>query len=127
MNLDTTYLIENKQILKVNCDSIYKSGEKMPRFTGGDVELIKYTTNKILPIINEANKVQKELITKIHSSLIISKEGKILSSTIITDLEKELKDKLEKALMKMPDWIPGEVNGKAECMKITIPMRVEWE
>lgn len=120
--------IKNKSISNVSCDSIFEYGEKMPNFKGGDIELLKYNTNKIIPIIDKANKKSEILISKLQYSLIISKQGKIISSEIITKIGKELKSELENELLKMPNWIAGEVNGKAECMKIKIPIScVKWE
>jgi hypothetical protein len=120
--------LKNKELSKVECDSIFEIGEKMPEYKGGEMALVNYNINRIIPIIEEANKKSGNMITKLHYSLTISKEGKVVTSEIETDIEENLKMKLEKELLQMPYWIPGEVNGKEQCMKIRIPIScMKWE
>jgi len=113
---------------KINCDSIFEFGEEMPKFIGGDSELLKYNMEKIAPIIGESNKRTGNLISKLNYSLTISKEGEILESEILSKVDEQLQDDLKNELNKMPNWIAGKVNGKNECMKIRIPIScIKWE
>ena len=114
--------------IKLNCDTIFEFGEEMPKFREGDSELLKYNMEKIAPIIGESNKKTGNLISKINYSILISKEGKVLESEILSDVDEELKSSLENELNKMPNWIAGKVNGKNECMKIKVPIScIKWE
>jgi len=112
----------------INCDSIFELGEQMPKFKGGDYELLEYTMKKIAPIIGRSNKRTGNLVSKLNYLLIISKEGKVLESEILSKVNKNLEDELKNELTNMPNWIPGKVNGQNECMKIRIPIScLKWE
>lgn len=120
--------LEKNQNLNTVCDSIFEFGEKMPKFKGGDAEFLNYNTKKIIPIVGELNKQNNNVISRLHYYLTISKDGKILDAEIITEIDEKFKGKLEKELLKMPKWIAGKVKGKAECMRIKIPIScIQWE
>ena len=113
---------------KIGCDSIFKFGEEMPKFIGGDSELLKYNMEKIAPIIGESNKRTGNLISKLNYSLTISKEGEVVESEILSKVDEELEKDLKNELNNMPNWIAGKVNGKHECVKIRVPIScIKWE
>jgi hypothetical protein len=113
---------------KVKCDTIFEFGEELPKFKGGGSELLKYNLDMIVPLVRESNKEAGKLITKLFYSLVISKEGEVVETEVLTEVEIELKNKLEKELRNMPNWIPGKVNGENVCMRIKIPIScIKWE
>ncbi len=89
----------------VNCDSIFETGEELPKFKGGDLGLLKYNMDVIAPIIQESNRKNGSFISRINYSLLISKEGSVLESEILSNVDEQLRVSLEKQLNKMPDWI----------------------
>lgn len=113
---------------KKTCDTIYESGNKMPEFKGGQMELLKYNREEIAPIIGAFNKRTGAQISKVYYSLIISKTGAVVGSEIRSDVDKQLKNDLQEAFKKMPLWTPGEVNGQNACMKINVPIScIKWD
>ncbi len=126
-------LVKEKNLIKgqtenTRCDTIFEFGELMPKFVGGDKELLMYTYEEIVPIIGASNKRTGNLISKVHFLLTISKQGKVIKSEVLTAINKQLKEQLESALYDMPDWIPGTVKGKKECMKVRVPINcMKWE
>lgn len=113
---------------KIYCDSIFELGEEMPTFVEGDLALLKYTMDKITPIIGESNKKTGNMISKLYFSLIISKNGEVLEADILSKVGKQLEKDLEEELCNMPNWIPGKVNGSHECMRVRVPIScIKWE
>lgn len=112
----------------VGCDSIFIFGEPMPKFEGGETDLMKYHAEKIIPIIAASNEETGNLISKLIYSLVISKEGEIVEVNIVSQVDEKLKSKLETELNNMPDWIAGKVNNRKECIKVMVPIScIMWE
>jgi len=122
--------IQNKDTLGQErfCDTIFTIGEVMPKFRGGDSALLEYNMKKIAPLIKKSNTRTGNLLSKLIYSLTISKEGKILESEILSKVDKQLEITLKNELVKMPNWIPGKVNDRTECMEVRVPITcLKWE
>ena len=128
MNGNKYAKLKEENSFKIKCDTIFDFGEKMPKFKGGDTELLKYNMDRITPILAESKKEDGILISKLLYSVVISKDGEILDAEIISEIDNKIKAKLETEILKMPNWVAGEVNGQVECMKIKIPIScIKWE
>src|SRR5574343_156549 len=90
-------------------NAIYTRVDKMPEYPGGQVALVKYLSKNIkYPAIYKKNKING----RVFVSFVIDKDGKVTSAKIVKSLNEECDAEALRVISKMPDWIPGEKNGR---------------
>lgn len=116
---ESSYL-KTKTTLMTQKDSVYNSVEKMPEFPGGQQKLIAYLQKNITyPEQALADSIQGVIFVE----FTVTKKGKI------TDVKPKRKGNpilVQEALRvvsAMPDWNPGEENGKKVNVRCLIPIR----
>jgi protein TonB len=120
------YAQQEKIIDSVQGQVVLSVCEKMPEFKGGDEARIKYLTENIYyPTLKE----NEEWQSTVYLSCIIDTNGKIRDIVIIGKTNPDSYTPLEKECVKlvknMPDWIPGEQEGKKVPVKLNLPIRFE--
>lgn len=85
--------------------------DKMPEFPGGKEALKEYLTIK-----------NKQVEGKVFVQFTIDKTGKVSKPVIVRGLNTEMDKKAFNLIHEMPDWIPGENNGKTENVVLTYPV-----
>lgn len=107
-----------QSVPRLDKDSIYVAVEKMPQFPGGQQALFKYLSENFkLP----AGEWYGEC--RVVVRLIVEKDGaltniEIYESCGIEDFEKESL----RVLKAMPNWIPGEQEGKKVRVRYIVPI-----
>lgn len=103
-------------------DHIYKFAEKMPEFVGGVDSLMNYLHANI-----EYPKKEKKLgITgTLYVQMTIDKEGNVLNPKILRSIagSENFDQAVLSVINEMPNWIPGEHEGKAVSVYFNIPVR----
>lgn len=97
----------------------YTVVEKMPRFPGGDAELLKFLAQNIR-YPEEAEK--KQLSGRVICSFIVDKEGKIYDVKVIRSVHPLLDAEAIRVVSTMPRWTPGENHGKPVAVQYTVPI-----
>lgn len=97
-----------------------KAPDKMPEFPGG--------MQKLMTFIGENVKYPQEAIKNktegnVFVRFIISKTGKVTNPQIIRGVSKELDEEALRVVSMLPDFIPGEDNGKKVPVEFTIPIK----
>lgn len=131
-------------------DGVFEICEEMPRFPGGDVELMQFLARNVkYPVAAEEYGVQGRVLAQ----FIVEKDGSITHARAIkatnpatgqeivvvayrpdmTEQQKKnaegqnaglqaLKDEAVRVVKLMPKWTPGKQNGQAVRVKFTIPV-----
>ncbi len=95
-------------------------------YPGGMKSLVTYLNINVLGnIYLTEDEINRQRIA--YAKILISESGKVDSVSIIRGSNVSRLDTLFKnALQKMPDWKPGELNGKKTKQWFSIPLRIEF-
>lgn len=103
---------------------VYKSVKKMPVYKTGDAELMKY----IMENFKSPEALDKDPQDKVKASFVIDTFGKVRNECIAKSYLKGTLTPMEleflRILREMPDWNPGEQNGKKVPVRMTLPLRI---
>jgi hypothetical protein len=95
-------------------------------FPGGMKALVTYLNiNVINNIYLTEDEINRQRVA--YAKILISESGKVDSVSIIRGSHVSRLDTLFlNVLKKMPDWKPGELNGKKTKQWFSIPLRIEF-
>lgn len=108
-----------KDVMK---DSIYSVVEEMPKFPGGEAELIKFIQQNIQFAKTDDQGNSYETIT---IQFIIGPTGKAIKPQLLQPQSKEMEKQLIELVNKMPSWNPGKQNGKTVSVRYTLPVKAK--
>jgi TonB family protein len=98
---------------------VYKSVEQMPRFPGGEAEMMKYLSQNIqYPPSAAKNDVEGRVILQ----FVVEKDGQIGEVKIVRSVDPELDAEAVRVIKTMPNFIPGRQDGKPVAVWYTIPI-----
>nr|WP_294859703.1 TonB family protein [uncultured Fluviicola sp.] len=93
--------------------------DKLPEYPGGTEAMTNYLiTNLRYPETAVATKTTG----KVFVSFIVTKDGKVSKSAIRRGVSKELDNEALRVISAMPNWIPGEKNGKKVDAEMVLPV-----
>lgn len=96
--------------------------DKMPEFPGGQVALVKYLSKNIkYPSQSKKDKIKGKVVV----SFIINKLGKVTQAKIVKSLNDECDKEALRVISNMPDWIPGEKEGKKVDVLFSLPINFD--
>ena len=108
-------------------DELYEVVEKMPEFKGGMDGLFKFMSeNTVYP--KSASKSDES--GKVLVSFIIDEAGNVTEPAVVNAksiASVALRNAALETLGKMPAWTPGEQDGKAAKVLLTLPINFELE
>ncbi len=111
---------EVKQTLKSSSGrEVQSSAQEMPRFPGGEAELMKYVGMN-LKYPQEAMKAGKE--GRVVVKFVVSADGKVTDPQIVRSVDKQLDDEALRVISSLPDFIPGKIDGKPVSVWYTMPV-----
>jgi TonB family protein len=114
-----TGVIIHDTIEKVDDNSIYETVDQLPKFPGGDIELMNFLEKQIkYPSIESISNINGKVIC----GFIVDKDGSISDITIYRSLDPILDSIAVKAIKAMPKFIPGKQNGQAVRVRYTLPI-----
>lgn len=93
--------------------------DKMPEFKGGTEAMTHYmVTNVKYP-----EKAAKEKVTgTVMAAFVVTKTGKVTQVTIKKGVSPELDAEAKRVIEQMPDWVPGEKDGKKVDAEMILPV-----
>ena len=98
---------------------IETDAEKMPEFKGGQEALFKYMSDNI--VYPEAAKKGK-IEGTVYVSFLVEASGKISNCNVKRSVQADLDAEALRVVKSMPDWIPGEKEGKSVNMEMILPV-----
>ena len=100
-------------------EKVYTWLEEMPKFPGGDIELMKFfSQNLVYPEIAKRAGVEGKVIL----SFIVDKNGNITDVKIAKSIGAGCDEEAMRVLKTMPHWIPGKQNGNPVLTRINLPV-----
>lgn len=102
-------------------EKVYASADQMPQYPGGMATLMKYlAVNLKYPQEDRENGIQGKIVAR----FIITRQGKVTNVNMIRGGDAALAAHVYHLLYKMPDWIPGQKDGKTVNVYFTLPVLV---
>lgn len=109
----------SRQETELSQDPVYKEVDKKPEFKGGMDALIAYMTEEVIyPESAKKNNTQGTVFV----SFVVSKSGSIKNAQIEKGVETSLDEEALRVVKKMPNWVPGEKDGKKVDVEMTLPI-----
>jgi TonB family protein len=112
-------LVHTKGVAQVSGDVLNMS-EKMPSYVGGQEAMMQFLQDNIK---YPKDAKEEEVEGRVILQFIVTKEGKVVE---VTSIKKEIDNRLQqegiRVIQSMPDWIPGEQDGKKVNVKFTLPI-----
>ena len=98
---------------------IFTVVEEMPKFPGGDAELLKFISKSIrYPVIAQENGIQGRVIC----SFVVNRDGSIVDAQVLRGVDPSLDKEALRVINSMPKWSPGKQRGKPVRVKYTVPI-----
>ncbi|NJO92650.1 MAG: energy transducer TonB [Chloroflexia bacterium] len=98
-------------------DSVYLLIDKMPRFPGGETALKSFIANNLqYPV------TQSDYAGKVYVRFIIDEHGKVIKPQVIRGVDPLLDKEALRVVKTIPDWVPGEINGKKVKVWYVVPV-----
>ncbi|MGN0212059.1 MAG: energy transducer TonB [Muribaculaceae bacterium] len=111
-------IVEEKKPEPVK-EEVFRAVEQMPRFPGGEAELMKYLSSHInYPTMAMENNVQGRVVVQ----FVVTKTGKIGEVKVVRSVDRDLDKEAVRVCKTLPDFIPGKMNGQAVNVWYTLPV-----
>ena len=100
-------------------NKVYQSVEVMPEFPGGVMEMMKFLQMNIqYPPMAAANKIDGRVVVQ----FIVDKTGKVGDVKVVRSVNDELDAEAVRVVKSMPDFTPGQQDGKPVSVWYTLPI-----
>ena len=93
--------------------------DKMPEYVGGMEAMTKYMTSNIR---YPETAVKSKTTGKVVVSFVVTKDGKVTKAAVKRGVSKELDAEALRVISSMPNWIPGEKDGKKVDAEMLLPV-----
>jgi len=108
-----------QDVKQTDNSKVYTVVEKMPQFPGGDAALIKFISNNLkYPKTSFINNIQGKVILR----FVVSETGKVRDAEVVRSLDADCDKEAIRVMNSLPDFIPGEQNGKKVSVWYTLPI-----
>ena len=113
-----TWELKENTTAKSASEMVYKTVEKMPEFNGNLMQFM--ADNVKYPEQAKANNIEG----RVNVQFTVSSTGEIKDVKAVgkNPVDSSLKRAAVEAVSKMPDWIPGEKDGKKVAVQFTMPV-----
>jgi periplasmic protein TonB len=109
--------VEEKK--EVEDDKPYTAVEQMPKFPGGDSELLKFISDNLkYPAISQENGVQGKVMVR----FVVSKSGDVTDAKVVRSLDPYCDKEAIRVVRMLPRWIPGKQNGVNVPVYYVVPI-----
>lgn len=125
------YSLAQAQTCKVNCGVNHEGCLKYkevyeydyvtekPSFPGGETKFVRYI-NKTREYPKEA--YEKGIEGRVICSFVVNSDGSISNIQILRGVEKSLNNEAVRIISKMPDWVPGKIDGHNVPVRVIHPI-----
>lgn len=95
----------------------------MPNFPGGETALYRFLSDKLrYPILATQNQVEGKVFVR----FVIERDGLISNATVIKGIGYGCDEEALRVVNLMPQWLPGEVNGKKVRMYSSLAVNFKF-
>ena len=114
-------IVEEK---KPEPEQVFKSVEQMPKFPGGDAELMKYIQEHLrYPTMAAENNIQGRVVVQ----FVVTKNGSIGEVKVIRSRDQDLDKEAVRVVKSLPNFIPGRMNGQPVNVWYTLPINFKLQ
>lgn len=100
-------------------ENVFRAVDQMPEFPGGDQALLSYFSSHIT---YPESAVRDSIQGKMFVEFVVGADGKVRDVTILKGLTADCDAEIIRVIKNMPDWKPGEQDGKKVAVYYTIPV-----
>lgn len=119
-SIDSLKQVENN----TDKNRVYEQVEKMPQFPGGEKALLDYISrNMRYPTEASRYGIQGKIVVE----FIINELGKVSDVSVLHGIDPDIDYEGLRVISSLPDWLPGEENGKKVSVRYTIPLTFRLE
>ncbi|MCW3072097.1 MAG: hypothetical protein JWO44_1987 [Bacteroidetes bacterium] len=113
---DSTETLSNS-----NMEQVYSVVDEMPKFPGGEAEMLKYIQKNL-----KYPEIEKETAVggKIYVQFVVDKKGNIKNPKIFKGLTPEFDEEVLRVVRSMPKWSPGKIKGSPVDVLMNIPVEI---
>ena len=90
-----------------------------PEFPGGMAAMYEYLASTIQ---YPDGALKENVQGKVFVQFVVGSDGKVRDAEVRRGVRKDLDDEAVRAISTMPDWKPGQMNGKAVATRFTVPI-----
>lgn len=90
-----------------------------PKFPGGEKALNEFINKELR---YPQNALDNGLQGRVICTYVVNSKGKITNCKVIKSAHPDLDQEALRVIQKMPDWIPGQKDGKAVAVEYTLPI-----
>ncbi|MFB9865083.1 TonB family protein [Rufibacter immobilis] len=102
-------------------EEIYMIAEKMPQFPGGEQALIKFIANKFrIPAVAQRSEIEGTMV----GAFVVSASGEVIRVDVVQSLSPSLDQELKRVLSVLPNFTPGELEGKRVPVLYLVPFEI---
>ncbi|WP_207432707.1 M56 family metallopeptidase [Sabulibacter ruber] len=102
-------------------EKIYMIAEKMPQFPRGEQALIKFIANKFrIPAVAQRSEIEGTMI----GAFVVSASGEVIRVDVVQSLSPSLDQELKRVLSALPNFTPGELEGKRVPVLYLVPFEI---
>lgn len=103
-----------------NDKNVFTQVDVMPEYPGGMGELMGFIGSQV----NYPQElIEQNVQGTVYVKFVISKNGQVGQVKVIKGVHPQLDEEASNAVAQMPRWIPGENNGEAVAVSLTIPIK----
>ena len=101
-------------------DKIYEVCEQMPIYEGGNAALLKYLTDSVkYPELAKKHGVQGRVVI----GFIVEKDGSLTNVKVLRAVDRALDAEALRVMKAMPNWLPGQQDGRFVRVRYNVPLR----
>ncbi|WP_372645585.1 energy transducer TonB [Ancylomarina sp.] len=114
----------NEDIEENDEPEIFIIVEEMPKFPGGDAELMNWINKSVkYPVIAQENGITG----RVHMNFVINESGGIENIVVVRGVDPALDKEAIRVIKKMPKWKPGKQRGKAVKVSFSLPINFQLQ
>lgn len=118
----TALLLTFSLFVSAQSDDIYVKVDKMPEFPGGQVALVKYLGKNLK---YPASAKKEKISGRVMVAFIIDKNGMVVNPKVTKSLSSDCDREALRVVQQMPNWNPGEKDGKKVDVQFSLPIHFE--
>ncbi len=102
-----------------NGEQVFRVVEVMPKFPGGDAELLKFIAKNVKYPQESQDKGEQG---RVICSFVVTKDGTLTNYKVLRGISPALDQEAVRVLQMMPRWTPGTQRGELVAVKYTVPI-----
>lgn len=106
-------------VAPVDSNRVYSFAQEQPEFPGGMSALIRYLQTEIH---YPEQALEDSLQGKVYVEFTVMKDGAIADAKVRRGVHPLLDAEALRAVMAMPHWVPGRLDGRLVKVRFTIPI-----